>query len=80
MVAVIQSIAVFTQRSRFPFLPSQTGPKLLRCTAPAYLNVSQGAPQDTEVGGLLFVHVWNVPFQGLKALFKMGSSGIKTAS
>lgn len=48
------------------------------CTALAYLNVTQGAPQDTEVGCLFFVHVWNVPFQGLKALFEMCSSSAKT--
>ena len=37
----------------------------------AYLDVSQGTAQDTQVGRLLLVHVGDVLFQHLKALLQM---------
>lgn len=44
----------------------------------SYLDVAQGASKHTQVGGLLLVHVGDVPLEGLKAFLKVCTSKVDT--
>lgn len=44
-----------------------------RCENPPYLDVTQRAAENTQVGGFLLVHVWDIFLQRLEALFEVCS-------